>query len=35
MCVLDCAKETKNAVGGCGGKADVESHCACSSPIMY
>lgn len=35
MCVLDCVKEIKSAVGGCGGQADVESHCASSSPTMY
>ena len=27
MCVLDCAQKVKSAVGGCRGKADVETHC--------
>ena len=27
MCVLDRAQKIKSAVGGCGGKADVETHC--------
>ena len=26
MCVLDCAQKVKSAVGGCGGKTDVETH---------
>ena len=27
MCVLDRAQKIKSAVGGCGGEADVETHC--------
>ena len=30
MCVLDSAEKIKSAVSGCGGKADVEAHCAYS-----